>query len=120
MIIDIKHFKEELEKEKKQLEVSLAEVGQKNPDNPADWEGTSEPLDAERSDKIDTADNIEEYESNVAVVNELETRLNNINAALQRIEDGTYGKCKISGGLIEEDRLEANPAADTCKKHMND
>ena len=120
MTIDIQYFKEKLEEEKKRLEVSLADVGQKNPDNPSDWEGKSEPLDAERSDRIDTADNIEKYESNTAVVNELETRLNNINAALGRIEDGTYGKCKISGGPIEEDRLEANPAADTCKEHMND
>ena len=120
MTIDIQHFKKKLEDEKERLEVSLADVGQKNPDNPSDWEGKSEPLDAERSDKIDTADNIEEYESNTAIVNELETRLNNINAALQRIKDDAYGKCKISGGMIEEDRLEANPAADTCKEHMND
>ena len=120
MTIDIQYFKKKLEEEKERLEVSLADVGQKNPDNPSDWEGKSEPIDAERADKIDTADNIEEYESNVAIVNELETRLNNINAALGRIEDGSYGKCKISGGMIEEDRLEANPAADTCKEHMND
>ena len=120
MTIDIQHFKKKLEEEKEGLEVSLAEVGQKNPDNPSDWEGRSEPIDAERADKIDTADNIEEYESNVAVVNELETRLNNINAALKRIEDGIYGTCRISENLIEEDRLEANPAADTCKEHMND
>ena len=120
MTIDIQHFKKKLEEEKERLEVSLADVGQKNPNNPSDWEGKSEPIDAERADKIDTADNIEEYESNTAVVNTLEVRLNNINAALQRIENGTYGICQTSGEPIEEDRLEANPAADTCKEHMND
>jgi len=119
MTIDIEYFKKKLEEEKKRLEISLAEVGQKNPDNPADWEGKSEQVDAEKSDSIDVADNIEEYESNNAVVNELEVRLNNIKAALKRIENGTYGICQISGDPIEKDRLEANPAADTCKKHMN-
>ena len=120
MTIDTQYFKKKLEEEKELLEKSLAKVGMINPNNPKDWIGKPEPIDAEHSDKIDTADNIEEYESNTAVTNTLEIRLNNVNAALQRIEDGTYGKCKVSGESIEEDRLEANPAADTCKEHMND
>ncbi|MCK5591842.1 MAG: hypothetical protein KAI72_07805 [Candidatus Pacebacteria bacterium] len=120
MTINIEYFKNKLEEEKKVLEESLSDVGQQNPDNPSDWQGKPEDIDAEHSDKIDTADNIEEYESNTAIVNTLEERLNNIKAALKRIEDGTYGVCRISGDPIEEDRLEANPAADTSKKHMND
>jgi len=120
MTIDIEYFKKKLEEEKKRLEISLADVGQKNPSNSSDWEGKPEQLDAEHSDSVDVADNIEEYESNTAVVNELEARLNGIKAALKRTEDGTYGICQISGDPIEKDRLEANPAADTCKKHMND
>ncbi len=118
MTIDIEYFKKKLEEEKKSLEESLAEVGTINPSNPEDWEGKPEPLDEEHSDKIDTADNIEEYEANTAVVNTLEARLQNVKAALQRIQDGAYGICKVSGDPIEKDRLEANPAADTCKKHM--
>ncbi|MCK5096444.1 MAG: TraR/DksA C4-type zinc finger protein [Candidatus Pacebacteria bacterium] len=120
MIQNIDHLKTKLEEEKATLEASLVDVGQKNPSNPADWEGKSEPIDAERSDKIDTADNIEEYETNSAVIAELEVRLKNIDAALARIENGTYGICKICGEKIEDDRLEANPAANTCKAHMND
>jgi RNA polymerase-binding transcription factor DksA len=37
-----------------------------------------------------------------------------------QIEKGAYGTCKICGEKIEEDRLEANPAAQTCKLHMNE
>jgi RNA polymerase-binding transcription factor DksA len=53
-------------------------------------------------------------------VAELELRLKDINDALNKIEraDGSYGKCETSGEMIEEDRLMANPAARTCKLHM--
>ena len=38
-----------------------------------------------------------------------ETVLREIDAALQRIEDGTYGVCEGCGKPIEEERLEAIP-----------
>ncbi|HET9023410.1 MAG TPA: TraR/DksA family transcriptional regulator [Burkholderiaceae bacterium] len=43
-------------------------------------------------------------------VNELRA----IDAALARIEDGTYGRCTRCGGEIGEARLRANPSAERC------
>lgn len=120
MTIDTQKFKVQLEEEKKELEISLEDVGQKNPAIPGDWEGKAENIDAEKSDPIDVADNIEEYETNTAVTSELEVRLKNINTALDKIENGKYGTCRVCKKEIEEDRLEANPAAQTCKEHIND
>ena len=40
--------------------------------------------------------------------------LDAIEAALQRIEDGTYGLCSACGGPIGEERLEAVPYATLC------
>ena len=37
-----------------------------------------------------------------------------IDAALQRIEAGTYGKCVNCGAPIPEERLEAMPWATLC------
>ena len=37
-----------------------------------------------------------------------------IDAALVRIEDGTYGRCERCGAQIEPDRLEALPWATLC------
>jgi DnaK suppressor protein len=37
-----------------------------------------------------------------------------IDAALQRIENGTYGKCVNCGAPIPEERLEAMPWATLC------
>jgi len=43
-----------------------------------------------------------------------ERLLGAIDAALQRIEDGTYGKCVNCGAAIPEERLEAMPWATLC------
>ena len=43
--------------------------------------------------------------------------LKQVRDALQRIEDGTFGKCVVDGGPIEEKRLEAIPWAAYCLKH---
>jgi Tfp pilus assembly PilM family ATPase len=48
-----------------------------------------------------------------------EVGLQEVMTALTKIEEGTYGTCEVSGDEIETDRLEANPAARTCKAHMN-
>jgi RNA polymerase-binding transcription factor DksA len=119
MSINTEHFKELLEKELALLENELPTVGRKNPDNPSDWEAMEKPNEAIVADEFDAADKMEEFENNRGILNQLETRLNEVKSALQRIEDGKYGVCEVGGENIEEDRLEANPAATTCKAHMN-
>ncbi len=118
--MDIKHFKEKLEEEKAVLEKELSGVARINPDNPDDWEPTPGDLNIPKSDKNDMGDAMEEYEGRMAVEVELENRLENIKKALERIEKNSYGKCKVDGGDIEIERLEANPAAETCKEHINE
>ncbi len=71
------------------------------------------------SDENDLADKFEDFEERSAKVRVLETRLGDIDNALAKIEDGTFGTCEKCGNAIEEDRLEANPAARTCMACMN-
>ena len=40
--------------------------------------------------------------------------LGEIDAALKRIDDGTYGTCEVCGKPIGEERLEARPWATLC------
>jgi RNA polymerase-binding protein DksA len=40
--------------------------------------------------------------------------MKDIEAALGKIEDGTYGKCGVCGGQVSEKRLEAVPYARLC------
>jgi len=44
----------------------------------------------------------------------LEDTLEDIEVALQKLDDGTYGRCEGCGGPIAEARLEAMPAARLC------
>ena len=118
MAIDTQHFKTLLQKEKERLLKELGTLGRVNPSNATDWEATPENRDTMRADKSEATDAVEEYEGRAAVEVELENHLQNINAALQRIENNTYGVCEVGGEMIEEDRLEANPAAKTCKAHL--
>lgn len=114
----IKHLEDLLLAEKVTLESELETVGKRNPDNPRDWEAKSSPDDATSADENDLADTIEDYEGNTAILKQLETRYNEVLKALDKIKNGTYGVCEVCGKPIEEDRLEANPAARTCKEHI--
>lgn len=113
-------LKARLENEKKVLEEELSRLGTKNPDAPGDWV-TAKPAGEEfGADRTDNAGVIEEMHENNASMNELEGRYNTVTRALAKFADGTYGICEISGSEIELDRLEANPAARTCKAHMQE
>lgn len=41
-----------------------------------------------------------------------------VRAALARIDAGTYGKCEVDGGPIEEKRLESVPWTPYCLQHQ--
>ena len=120
MTLDTQHFKNLLEKECSVLEGELATIGRKNPENPSDWEATKPDDETSEAEEGDTAENIEQYDNNSAVLDQLEVRLNEVKSALEKIESGKYGTCEIGGEEIEEDRLKANPAAKTCILHMNE
>jgi DnaK suppressor protein len=63
----------------------------------------------------------DENESVDFVVAELDmTALEQIRDALQRIEDGTFGRCIVDGEPIEPKRLEAVPWTPYCLKHQNE
>jgi RNA polymerase-binding transcription factor DksA len=116
--MNIEHFRERLTAEKATLEAELATVGRRNPSNPADWEAVPQEVGLE-ADPNDQADQMEGYRENAAILTDLENRYNDVLGALSRIEAGTYGTCGVCGAAIEDDRLAAEPAARTCKAHLN-
>jgi len=118
MAIDYKHFEQKLEEEKALLRKELEKVGRRNPDNLADWEATPSDRDSSQADENTVADSIEDYEEHTAIVNTLEARYVDIRNALEKIKNSTYGLCEVCGGEIDLERLEANPSARTCLKHM--
>jgi DnaK suppressor protein len=47
-----------------------------------------------------------------------EAELEEVEAALQRLDDGSYGRCEECGGEIPDERLELMPAARYCVEHQ--
>ncbi|MFA6251234.1 MAG: TraR/DksA C4-type zinc finger protein [Candidatus Paceibacterota bacterium] len=109
-------YKTKLEEEKRLLEDELGTMGQV--DKTGDWKAKpeNEMLEQEVPDEGDLADRSEDFEERSSKLNLLELRLTDIKTALEKITNGTYGICEICGRKIEEDRLEVNPAAKTCKE----
>jgi RNA polymerase-binding transcription factor DksA len=57
-----------------------------------------------------------EREKDISILEQVEAELADVEHALRRLEDGTYGICEACGEPIGEDRLEALPAARFCLK----
>lgn len=116
--IDTARFKKILKNELKRLEKELKTVGHKE-NRAGEWESKATDVDVLASDNADIADNIENYESNNAVMKQLEIEYDETLHALENIKNGVYGICEVSGEPIEVGRLEANPAARTCMAHKS-
>ena len=109
--------KEKLIAEKKLLEDELGSLGRINKET-GEWEATPEVQTNPEADENDLADRAEDFGERTGTMSALTARLDDIDKALKAIEDGTYGTCEICGKPIEEDRLEANASALTCKSCM--
>lgn len=117
-MIDLKYWKEKLTAEKIELESQLSKVGRVNPQNKTDWE--VRPLNGnETAFRDEVADDLEEMDERENIEQGLEERLRQVLAALERIADDKFGICEVGGEPIEEERLMTNPAALTCKAHID-
>lgn len=117
---DLTTLQNKLEAERKVLLGELQGVGvMTDPKHKDEWQGKPDDTETDLADPNEAADRIESYEGNTALVQELEGRLKEIDHALKNMHENKYGLCEVCGKHIEEDRLNANPAARTCKEHIN-
>jgi hypothetical protein len=52
------------------------------------------------------------------LLDQVRSDLDDVEAGLGRLEDGTYGQCEACGGPIDEGRLTALPATRYCAGHQ--
>ena len=109
-------IKNKLESEKKTIEGELSKIAVPNEKIPGDWQSKfpygnhdSGTASLERQ-----ADEVEEYSTRLPLEHKLEQRLAAVNAALEKIGEGTYGLCSSCGKAIPSERLEIFPEADLC------
>ena len=112
-------FHEKLTDERKRLINDLQSIATYN-DASGDWEAAPNTEELSESDENSEADGVEEWNERRATVAALEVTYRNIERALQKITDETYGACEICGEKIEENRLSLIPEARSCQAHMND
>jgi RNA polymerase-binding transcription factor DksA len=117
--MNINIYKTKLEEEKKLLVEELGSLGKV--DNKGDWEATPEAdmSTQEVQDEADMAERAEDYEERSIKLNSLETRLADINKALEKMSGDNFGICENCKKEIEDDRLEVNPSSKTCKECMD-
>ena len=112
----LEYFKEKLTEELEHTKKELDQLGVE--DEAGEWDASVGNIDESATEPDELADRVEEYEEDESELSTISKHHKDILRALERIEDGSYGICEVGGEEIEEDRLEANPSARTCKAHM--
>lgn len=113
MTIDIAPLKEKLSAEKQRLENELSRFA-KSTGTPHEYETQYEDI-GDGTDE--NATEVENYVDNLALENQLESQLHEVDTALEKIGRGTYGICEVCHEEIPINRLQAYPAAKTCVLH---
>jgi RNA polymerase-binding protein DksA len=112
MSIDTERFRTELLQERERVQAALANLRESHPGS----------LDDEVEEISNGSDNHIGDSATATLGREIdytlgensEQVLSEINSALKRIDDGTYGTCTVCGKDIAPERLEAHPWASLC------
>jgi len=68
----------------------------------------------------DVATETFEREKDFSILEQVEAELGDVDRALRRLDEGTYGTCEACGQSIGDERLEAMPAARFCVAHQSE
>lgn len=99
-----------LEEEKKRLTAQMSDLSAQDPFSDPDRGADKAASDVEAS-------NESSHDRYSAMVDELKAKLADVDSALIRISDGTYGYCSVCSDMIDTDRLSIIPTATLCLKH---
>ena len=112
MTIDADHFRAELEQHRDRLRSTIAhhDIG-----NSSLTEATGELMSSSADNHLaDTASETYDRDLDEGLEEDAQDQLRDVEAALQRIEDGTYDTCSVCGKKIPVERLEAVPWTTLC------
>jgi RNA polymerase-binding protein DksA len=108
--IDTNRFRDMLLAERERVQKALDNIHEENPGSIEDETGD----ETQDQHLGDTATAMFDRELDYTLEDNSEQVLASIDAALARIEDGSYGTCTRCGNAISEERLEARPWANLC------
>jgi DnaK suppressor protein len=112
MSIDTQRFQTELLQERERVQAAIANLRESHPGSLDD---EVEEISAGSDNHIgDSATATLGREIDYTLGENSEQVLAEINTALRRIDEGTYGTCAVCGNAIAPERLEAYPWASLC------
>jgi RNA polymerase-binding protein DksA len=111
MSIDTQQFRDSLLDERRRVEHALATL---RDEHPGSLDDEVEEVATGDNHLAETATATLGREIDYTLGDNAEQVLAEIDGALQRIDDGTYGMCVNCDGEIPRGRLEANPWASLC------
>jgi len=103
----LKAIKEHFEEEKRTLTERVSALVAQDPFSNPERTNDNAASDMEASEESD-------HDRVAAMVDELKAKLQGVEDALVRIEQGTYGSCVECGNMIDTDRLSILPMATLC------
>jgi DnaK suppressor protein len=116
----VQEMQQALLDEKNKLEGELSAFTVKNPRVAGD---TNTIFPKYGTEPEDNAHEVEDFITNKSLEEVLEKQLRDVESALKRIADGTYGMCKFTHKPIGEKRLRARPTSNStveAKKFLTD
>jgi DnaK suppressor protein len=108
----LEKIKTDLEERKKKILADFGDIAKKDDTTDKDDYSATFPEYGDKPDE--NAQEIAEYTTNLAEEDMLEKTLRDIDSALERIVDGTYGTCKYCHKDIDPRRLVVQPTAGAC------
>jgi len=115
-------LKKSLEEERDRLVAELKSFAEPASRTAGDWNAQYPKFEVvetgSHAARDEEADEVEEYEMRLAAEGSLETRLLQVNRALERTRAGSFGLCAKCRKPISPERLAANPAAEFDMEHQ--
>lgn len=113
--MDDEQIRQRLDEERTRLEGIKADFVEEHLTDESEQVRLGELSDAPQH-QADIATETFDRERDLSILNEVEAELHDVDHALRRLDDGTYGTCEACGASIPDERLEALPAARFCLK----
>ena len=110
--MEVDHARRRLDEERSRLEATKANFAEELNDE-SEYENLSELSHADQH-QADVGTETFEREKDLSILERVEAELADVEHALRRLDEGSYGRCEACGRPIDEARLEVMPATRFC------
>ena len=116
-LVDGDDARQRLEEERARLEGLRSSFADEHLSDESEGESISE-LSSIDQHQADVGSETFEREKDISILEQVEAELDDVEHALRRLDEGSYGICEACGKPIPEERLQALPATRFCLEHQ--